>query len=201
MVIAACQPTPVVVTDRAVSTTPVLMTLTKVVNTLTPTLVKAATSSHTYILTNTCTPNLTITPTLDSGSIHPATKDNMVFVPKGEFEMGSTNGSSDEEPVHTVYLDAFWIDQAEVTNAKYAQCVTAGSCTKPHSTGSYDRDHYYGNSQYDAYPVIYVGRNQAEAYCQWAGRRLPSEAEWEKAARGTDGAPTRGGTSRRLPVC
>ena len=61
----------------------------------------------------------------------------MVYVPAGEFQMGSENGTSDEKPVHTVDLDAFWIDQTEVTNAMYAKCVEAGECDPPISTGSY----------------------------------------------------------------
>ena len=123
----------------------------------------------------------------------------MVYVPAGEFQMGSdadealaecqkfrtdcqSDWFTDEEPVHTVHLNAFWIDQTEVTNAKYAKCVDAGACDPPSSTKSYTRDSYYGNSEFDDYPVIYVSWNDAVAYCEWAGRRLPTEAEWEKSA-------------------
>ncbi len=130
----------------------------------------------------------TLTPTLGVGSTRVSEKDGMLlmYVPSGTFEMGSENGKSNEKPVHTVYLDAYWIDQTEVTNGMYAQCVSSGDCTLPHQISSNSRSEYYGIKQYDDYPVIYVDWNQADAYCRWTGRRLPSEAEWEKAARGTD---------------
>ena len=97
----------------------------------------------------------------------------MVYVPAGEFQMGSEDGEDDEKPVHTVYLDAFWIDQTEVTNTMYARCVEAGAC------GS------FGSSEFDDYPVSSLWQD-ARNYCEWVNRRLPTEAEWEKAARGTD---------------
>jgi len=101
--------------------------------------------------------------------------------------MGSDNGDGDEQPVHKVILDAFWIDQTEVTNAMYANCVDSGECNPPGTTRSYTRQKYFGFSDFDSYPVIYVTWSDARTYCQWANRRLPTEAEWEKAARGRDG--------------
>ena len=94
----------------------------------------------------------------------------------------------DERPIHTVFLDAFWIDQTEVTNKMYSLCVEAEICEKPTVTSSYTHTTgYYGKPEYDNYPVIYVDWTMARTYCEWAGRRLPTEAEWEKAARGLDG--------------
>ena len=116
-----------------------------------------------------------------------ASKDGMtlVYVSAGEFKMGAEN-HTDEEPVHTVNLNAYWIDQTEVTNSMYAKCVSAGTCQPPARENSATRKKYYGNSEFATYPVIYVTWADASAYCKWAGRHLPTEAEWEKAARGTD---------------
>jgi formylglycine-generating enzyme required for sulfatase activity len=138
-----------------------------------------------------------VDPSLGIGSTKISSIDGMVlmFVPAGNFLMGSdkisdspNTDTTDELPQHTVFLDAFWIDQTLVTNGMYARCFAAGSCTAPALTSSSTtRPDYYGNSLYADYPVIHVEWNQANAYCQWAGRQLPTEAQWEKAARGTDG--------------
>lgn len=111
----------------------------------------------------------------------------MVLVEAGNFIAGSDTGYDDEKPVHTVYLDEFYIDKYEVTNFLYKACVEAGACDMPNRTSSFTRDSYYGNSQYDNHPVVFVDWDDARAYCQWRGMDLPSEAQWEKAARGTDG--------------
>jgi eukaryotic-like serine/threonine-protein kinase len=86
-----------------------------------------------------------------------------------------------------VIVDAYWIDRAEVTNGQYNQCVTAGACTPPVDIRSAMRKLYFGNPDYKDYPVVWVSWTDAFQYCQWAGRRLPSEAEWERAARGDSG--------------
>jgi formylglycine-generating enzyme required for sulfatase activity len=129
-----------------------------------------------------------------SGPIAP---EGMVYIPAGSFEMGCAQGHNggvpctavtvnNELPVHTVYVSAFAIDRTEVSNGQYAQCVAAGRCKAPPYWRSKTRLFYYGNPLYDNYPVIYVDWNLAYAYCNWVGKRLPTEAEWEKTARGAD---------------
>jgi serine/threonine-protein kinase len=110
----------------------------------------------------------------------------MVYVPAGKFWMGSVRGEDSERPQHEVYLDAFWIDRTEVSNSQYKRCVDNGKCSSPARLGSVTWDRYYGYPEFDGYPVISVSWHQADAYCRWAGKRLPTEAEWEKSARGTD---------------
>ena len=101
----------------------------------------------------------------------------LIYIPDGSFKMGSDDHSADESPVHEVFLSAFLIDQTEVTNAMYAMCVQAGSCTE--LSGNV----HYLDSKYADHPVTSISWNAASNYCSWADRRLPTEAEWEKAAR------------------
>ena len=103
---------------------------------------------------------------------------NMVYVPSGEFIMGSEWGELDEEPRHKVYLDAYYIDKYEVTNEEYEKCIEASCCERQ----SVQARTYLEPKK----PAVAVGFDNAVAYCEFAGKRLPTEAEWEKAARGTD---------------
>lgn len=128
----------------------------------------------------------TVTPTLAAGTQMTNTIDGAVYVyvPAGKFIMGSDDGDDDEKPAHVVTLDAFWIMQTEVTNEHYKKCVDAGGCTKPNTT-DWDTTAFW--EQFNRHPVTWVSWDMANAYAQWAGGRLPTEAEWEKAARGPDG--------------
>jgi len=142
--------------------------------------------------------NIPTTSNLGIGSTMTSEKDDMtlLYVPAGEFMMGSDNGALNQYPAHVVNLDAFWIDETEVTNAMYNKCVKDGDCNLPHSNESRSRDQYYGNSEFDLYPVIQVSWEDAETYCTWAKRRLPTEAEWEKSARGENGRTYPWGNAR-----
>lgn len=107
--------------------------------------------------------------------------DTMVVIPSGDFLMGAEDGEPDARPAHRTVVSSFWIDQYEVTNAQFRPCVESGVCQPPKDRRSFD------DSQLAQHPVNNVTWNQARTYCRWAGKRLPTEAEWEKAARGTDG--------------
>ena len=136
----------------------------------------------------------------------------MVFVPAGSFQMGSDYrqqayaraicrqyvGSDataqcraanygDESPAHLVTLESFWIDRMEVTNAQYALCVASGACSAPGASNDRGEPTNYADSAFIDHPVVMVSLSAARSYCGWAGGRLPTEAEWEYAARGPSG--------------
>ena len=142
------------------------------------------------------TPTITATATPQAGDVRTVLRGGIeveqVYVSAGEFIMGASDGTDlllNYEPQRVVYLDAFWIDRTEVTNQQYFACQSEGGCARPGRPSSYSRPSYYYqfNLAFADYPVIYVDWNLASHYCTWADARLPTEAEWEKAARGIDG--------------
>lgn len=115
----------------------------------------------------------------------------MVYVEAGPFMMGSNLYQKDEKPLRQVTLDAFYIDITEVSMADYGQCVRSRKCSRPKSGKSFGRGFPPMGANH---PAIGVTWYDAENYCSWAGKRLPTEAEWEKAARGNTGFPYPWGT-------
>lgn len=106
--------------------------------------------------------------------------EGMLWVPAGTFTMGADRGGEeDEHPAHAVTLSGFWLDRTPVTNEAYARCVAVSAC-RP--SGEHD-----ARFEHPRQPVVYVSWDDAKAYCAWAGKRLPREAEYERAMRGDDG--------------
>ena len=171
--LSACQATPAITPEATMMPTiSVIETVTAV-----PTITEVPTSP---------TPVFTATPE----TIKISTKDGMtqIYIPEGTFTMGGMDvyRENDELPVHEVFISAFWIDQVEVTNGMYYLCVQASVCIPPAQIRSNRQEEYFGNPQFQDYPVVNVTWYDANTYCTWAERRLPTEAEWEYAARGDD---------------
>lgn len=148
----------------------------------------------------------TETQSLGVGSSMTSPRDGMalMYIPVGTFSMGLTDSEVNtlmnycsectlgdfvaSRPAHPVQLTkSYWIYKTEVSNAEYQICVNSGTCSLPSKFSSETRDSYFYNEIYANYPVVWVNWDQANTYCKWAGGRLPTEAEWERAARGDDG--------------
>jgi len=124
--------------------------------------------------------------------VSPVDGAELVCVPGGDFLMGASDSDAqagdDEKPQHTVYLHPFWIDRTEVTNVMYAMCMSAGVCNpKIYETSALTYIPYSIHPDYQNHPALIYLYEDADDYCRWASRHVPTEAEWEKAARGTDG--------------
>lgn len=180
ILLAACTATPAPVIESTATPLP----------TNTPPGVIPTSPIETIIPTAVQTLTVKASPTAESLTNRVSPVDGMpqVFIPAGTFRMGGMDvrRAPNEIPDHDVTLDAFWMDQLEVTNAMYGLCVRAGGCTPPQNMKSQRRPEYFNNPEFNDYPVIYVTWGQAKTYCEWGGRRLPTEAEWERAGRGDD---------------
>lgn len=129
-------------------------------------------------------------PTGQAGAAPPASfaPTELILIPEGVLRMGGKGpeDDADEKPFHEVPMYEYRIEKYEVTNAQYQACAAAGACPAPAKNSSYTRASYFGNPEFSDYPVVNVTWNDANAYCTWLGRRLPNEAEWERAAKGVE---------------
>jgi formylglycine-generating enzyme len=124
-------------------------------------------------------------PEVESGSKEEPIQEEMITIPAGSFIRGTTSGGFDEQPQRSIVLDTFSIDRYEVTNHQYQQFILATGHRKSGPPSRYAKS--IGKMRGMNQPVVYVSWDDATEYCRWKGKRLPTEAEWEKAMRGTDG--------------
>jgi formylglycine-generating enzyme required for sulfatase activity len=166
---------------RAINTESVEFTETQIPKPSVTLSIPASTKTPAFTITPAfmIIPAFTITPTPLPSEVVDIKGVTMRLVPAGEFIMGHEDWG---QFVHQVYLDAFFMDKYEVTNFLYSVCVDEGVCLAPSKYA-----YHYNNSDYKNHPVVYVNWDQAKTYCNWRGGDLPTEAQWEKAARGTDG--------------
>lgn len=150
---------------------------------VTATLRSQVIAALTAITTVTPTPAPSATPIpTPAPLVDEKTGARMIYVPGGIFRMGNDESEPDEGPSHIVRLDPYFIDEMEVSNGQYAQCVAEDECQPPGRSNATLHPAYYGDPAYDDYPVIFVNWSDARDFCAWRGARLPSEAEWERAA-------------------
>ena len=140
----------------------------------------------------------------------PALADGVMLVQAGAFWMGRDDGAPEEGPVHRVYVRDYWIERHKVTNAEFAAFLAARGLLSPEGERRYDADDgdarihlartWIADAGFDHHPAVEVSWFGARDYCAWKERRLPSEAEWEKAARGDDKRPYPWGTAAPAPA-
>jgi len=140
-------------------------------------------------------PNAVAEPEPDATSHEKPIQGDMIMIPAGPFVRGTSSGGFDEQPQRTIFMDAFSIDRYEVTNHQYQQFVLATGHRKPGLPSRYAKSG--GKMRGTNQPVVYVSWDDAVEYCRWRGKRLPTEAEWEKAMRGSDGRLWPWGTTER----
>src|SRR5882762_8999340 len=135
-----------------------------------------------------------------------AAADGIMLVPAGAFWMGREDGPADEAPQHRVYVRDFWIERHKVTNAEFALFLNATGLRPPGSERHDDearirrvKGRWVADPGFERHPVVEVSWFGARDYCAWRGRRLPTEAEWEKAARGDDRRPYPWGAAPPAP--